>query len=595
MESQENLKGEEITALLEIARATNPSQVNGFVDSLSALAEHPIFKGYNLEPVDLQIIAILFESALEGNRVNTREILKALQISKPQYLSEIKRLIKLWQKGAIEIEGDPDLSHPQVYFQLSWRIQDELFSRIYPLDEDQEEEVMPYLCNREYIEDQLEWIRSLKEVRFPALRWRSRIHSDPERGLELRRLERVIARRLALTNILFPLEAFKKEHDLAREEGIIILYLLRAEIDKEDFVTVDELIEIVKGSCPTRLKPRLLFQKEAKLVREHLIRIKEQTPVSGGSTAEVVTLNERLRGELLGEKRRRKRKTNEVLDKNSLFDLITPRVSFDQVILPEKTANQITEILEINYGVASKLLRSWGIISNHQVRSTNPPLTMIFFGPPGTGKTLTAYAIASRLGRSVLTLDCSRIIDRWVGDSEKNVKKIFAEYSEISRKMKHSPILLLNEADQFLSCRITASHSVDLMNNKMQSIFLEEMERFSGILIATTNLIENIDSAFSRRFQVKVEFRRPAAEERIRLWKALIPANAPLSSNVDLKHLAEQYDLSGGQLSVVIRNAAVKAAKRGSSLSQEDFVLACEQEIAGNFDNRADRHVGFLI
>ncbi len=114
----------------------------------------------------------------------------------------------------------------------------------------------------------------------------------------------------------------------------------------------------------------------------------------------------------------------------------------------------------------------------------------------------------------------------YIGESEKNVRNIFDKYNEIKEQTKTEPILLLNEADQFLSSRSSGTgSSADKMHNQMQNIFLEQIERFDGILIATTNLLENLDKAFSRRFNYKIEFVKPNHEQRVELWKKLIPCS----------------------------------------------------------------------
>ncbi len=159
--------------------------------------------------------------------------------------------------------------------------------------------------------------------------------------------------------------------------------------------------------------------------------------------------------------------------------------------------------------------------------------------------------------------------------------------------MKNPPVLFLNEADQFLHRRINASKSADHMYNQMQNIFLEQLEQFKGVLIATTNLVENMDTAFSRRFHYKIEFKRPGPDERLRLWQVHIPEKAPLAEDVDLRYLAECYDLSGGQIAVVVRNAATKAARRGNKISLDDFIRACEVELTGNFDDKGRAIAGF--
>ena len=218
---------------------------------------------------------------------------------------------------------------------------------------------------------------------------------------------------------------------------------------------------------------------------------------------------------------------------------------------------------------------------------------MLFYCPPGTGKTLAANAIAYKLKRDIITFDCSKILSLWVGESEQNTRKIFDRYREITEGMKNPPVLLLNEADQFLHRRVNVVKSTDNMYNQMQNIFLEQMEMFEGILIATTNLIENMDSAFSRRFHHKIEFRRPEAEERFKLWQIHIPEKTPLADDVDLGYLSEHYDLSGGQIAVVVQNAATRAARRGDRIMMEDLINACDGEMMGNFDERAKMRVGF--
>ena len=127
----------------------------------------------------------------------------------------------------------------------------------------------------------------------------------------------------------------------------------------------------------------------------------------------------------------------------------------------------------------------------------------------------------------------------YVGESEKNVRKIFDDFKELSKKAKVDPILLLNEADQFLSSRTQGpGSSADKMHNQMQNIFLEQIEKFEGILIATTNLLGNIDKAFSRRFNHKIEFKKPGRKQRLRLWQFMLPEGADYDESFYMKELA---------------------------------------------------------
>jgi SpoVK/Ycf46/Vps4 family AAA+-type ATPase len=235
------------------------------------------------------------------------------------------------------------------------------------------------------------------------------------------------------------------------------------------------------------------------------------------------------------------------------------------------------------------LLKKWGIKNNDDFDAK-----IIFYGAPGTGKTLTAYSIAKELNKPILSLDASKILSMYVGESEKNVRRMFDEYYSICEKLKTKPILLLNEADQFLSTRTSASFSsADKMHNQMQNIFLEQLEKFDGFLIATTNLLETLDSAFSRRFDYKIKFEKPSFKERKRLWDIKLPKNAEYEKNFSTEILS-RYELSGAQIEVVIKNTALKTAlKKEPVFKVKDFTEEIEREQKNAFDSQNE--LGFKI
>jgi SpoVK/Ycf46/Vps4 family AAA+-type ATPase len=181
----------------------------------------------------------------------------------------------------------------------------------------------------------------------------------------------------------------------------------------------------------------------------------------------------------------------------------------------------------------------------------------------------------------------------YVGESEKNVRKIFDTYADLTRATKTEPILLLNEADQFLSSRSAGiGSSADQMHNQMQNIFLEQIEKFQGILIATTNLLENIDQAFSRRFNYKIEFKKPDQKQREMLWKMMLPKNAPYEEGFDVKQLAS-YPLTGGQINLIVKNTAYHVAARSDGTFRlEDFVEEIRKERSGSFEG--EKSMGFI-
>jgi SpoVK/Ycf46/Vps4 family AAA+-type ATPase len=212
----------------------------------------------------------------------------------------------------------------------------------------------------------------------------------------------------------------------------------------------------------------------------------------------------------------------------------------------------------------------------------------------GTGKTMTAVSLAKTLKRPILSFDCSKILSMYVGESEKNVRKIFDDFKSLSKKAKVEPILLLNEADQFLSSRTQGQgSSADKMHNQMQNIFLEQIEQFEGILIATTNLLDNIDKAFSRRFNYKIEFKKPGKKQRLQLWQYMLPEKADYEEGFDINKLSS-YELTGGQINLIIKNTAYKVAVRDESLFMlQDFFEEIAIELGSSFDG--GKSMGFKV
>ncbi len=180
--------------------------------------------------------------------------------------------------------------------------------------------------------------------------------------------------------------------------------------------------------------------------------------------------------------------------------------------------------------------------------------TCLFYGAPGTGKTESVLQIARQTGRDIMQVNISQIKSMWVGESEKNIKKVFDTYSALVDKQKVTPILLFNEADAIIGKRMeNTERAVDKMENSIQNIILQEMETLKGILIATTNLAQNLDKAFERRFLYKVKFSKPTTEAREHIWHTMLPE---LSAN-DIGVLAEKYNFSGGQIENIARHYTI--------------------------------------
>ncbi|MBR6963010.1 MAG: AAA family ATPase [Prevotella sp.] len=212
----------------------------------------------------------------------------------------------------------------------------------------------------------------------------------------------------------------------------------------------------------------------------------------------------------------------------------------------------------------------------------------LFYGGPGTGKTETAYQLARQTGRDIMVVDVPQIKSKWVGDSEKNIKALFDRYREQVKRAKLTPILLFNEADAIIGIRKQgAQNAVDKMENSIQNIILQEMEQLDGIMIATTNLTQNLDTAFERRFLYKIKFEKPTEEARAHIWHSMIP---DLSEH-DIHALASKYDFSGGQIENIARHYAISVILHGTSGDVLPMLIRhCDNE---RLDGARSSKIGF--
>lgn len=211
----------------------------------------------------------------------------------------------------------------------------------------------------------------------------------------------------------------------------------------------------------------------------------------------------------------------------------------------------------------------------------------LFYGTPGTGKTETALQIAKATNRAIMQVDISQTKSCWFGESEKKIKEIFDKYRQLCKDAEQTPILLFNEADAVLSKRKDVGTSnVAQTENAIQNIILQEMETLDGILIATTNLANNFDAAFERRFLFKVKFEKPTIEAKMNIWNNKLSWLTP----DDSKRLAETFDFSGGEIDNIVRKATMDELITGKHSSIEQLISLCSNE---RLENAERKKVGF--
>ena len=247
---------------------------------------------------------------------------------------------------------------------------------------------------------------------------------------------------------------------------------------------------------------------------------------------------------------------------------ITPKEMF----YPAEVGKQVVELSSFlsqeKYGDIHERMQQQGFRQS---------FACLFYGGPGTGKTETVYQLARRTGRPIMTVDVPQIKSKWVGESEKNLKALFERYRDAVNRCEVAPILFFNEADAIIGKRKSgAEYAVDKMENTLQNILLQEMENLDGILIATTNLEGNLDSAFERRFLYKIKFETPDATVRAKIWQEMIKD----LTEAEAEHLAKIFDFSGGQIENVARKYAISGILYGAGAKPrlEQLVDYCKSE-----------------
>lgn len=300
-----------------------------------------------------------------------------------------------------------------------------------------------------------------------------------------------------------------------------------------------------------------IFEGDHSFARHNIVRL---APVNPGESM--------LSGAITLSREYRHRFTTGVDSKptfNSEFParLIETRLDWGDLILPASTLEQLDEIKHwILHG--QRLLRDWEM--SHKLA---PGFTSLFHGPPGTGKTLSACLLGRHCGCDVYRVDLSMIASKYIGETEKNLAKVF-DMAENRRW-----ILFFDEADALFGKRTGVDDSHDRYANQEVSFLLQRIEEFHGVVILTSNLKANIDDAFLRRFHSVVNFPMPKPPERLRIWRGAFSPKTVLEPRVDLEAVARRYDLAGGTIMNVVRYSSLKA------ISRNDNVILLEDIEAG--------------
>ena len=366
-----------------------------------------------------------------------------------------------------------------------------------------------------------------------------------------------------------------KDYCLSPNDQMMVSFFCHRLVNKDDddirFGDIEDLFDNISDF--NRAKGELRTS-EHKLQEKKIV---EHRCVDGLADVTKYKLTEGAKRTLLAEM-----KINEAEEK--LADMLdASKLTQKQLFFPKDIQRQVEELGSFlqpeNYQKIQERMKEKGFRNG---------FACLFYGSPGTGKTETVYQLARQSGRNIMVVDVPQLKSMWVGQSEKNVKGLFDRYREQVKRAKLTPILLFNEADAIIGKRKSgAENAVDKMENSLQNIILQEMEQLDGIMIATTNLQQNMDKAFERRFLYKIKFEKPTEEARASIWHEMIPE----LNETDVQTLASKYDFSGGQIENIARHYAIDSILHGVNDDALAMLIThCDNE---RLDSREVRKVGF--
>ena len=247
---------------------------------------------------------------------------------------------------------------------------------------------------------------------------------------------------------------------------------------------------------------------------------------------------------------------------------IGSRYGWEDIVLPEDKLAQLREICShVTYRY--RVFGEWGF---DRKLSHGKGLSVLFAGPSGTGKTMAAAIMAQALQLDLYKIDLSGVISKYIGETEKNLARIFQE-AESS-----NAILFFDEADALFGKRTKVSDAHDRYANIETSYLLQKMEEYEGMVILATNLRENMDEAFTRRLRFIVEFPFPDAASRQQIWQRHFPHEAPVGADIDYAWLAKQFQITGGNIKNIVLNAAFFAAADGGVIGMEHVLCGARRE-----------------
>lgn len=371
-------------------------------------------------------------------------------------------------------------------------------------------------------------------------------------------------------------EGFCSEKKFDIYDKRVLLYFLYLEFHHimQNVCYLDELLELFDwdGSIFNRIRDNRHFREDAPLIKEGYIDMNMKRS-SGCARIEYSLMSKAV--DDITEVYNGRRTDSEDLSQQAIVEpcdigcLTEPVNGMDDVVLKDEARQQVIFLID---SLGNDRFQKLGLTPQ---LNKGQGLNFLFYGPSGTGKSMLAQAVAKYLKRKILMVEIPKITSRWFGDTDKNISKMFSTARE------KNAVLCFDEADTLLYNRSYASQEHDI---RFVNIMLQELDKFEGVAVLTTNMDSLLDPALERRVSLKVKFELPDIDMRQKMWRAHIPSGVSLAKDVNFKELARKYSFSGGY----IRNATMNALRKyalgnKSTLSMKDLVFAAEMEKSGMF------------
>ena len=381
---------------------------------------------------------------------------------------------------------------------------------------------------------------------------------------------------------IFVVEKIASRFDLGHYEKKVMLLFLHLDFCQFDSNerTALEVVSLLDpdSSLADRLKKTRHFSGNGPLIKNRIVRKRDSYSMNRGAYSlgnrarQIVSLA--LNGDEIDWD---KRSDMAVAKPDNVGYEKTPEHTLDTVVVKEEAKSSVRLFLD---AFKEDRLEKLGV---HEKIKKGRGLTFLFYGPPGTGKSMLAEAVADYVNRKILLVEYPKITSRWLGETDKNISKIFKTAKE------KSLVVIMDEADTLLCSRDYASQEHDI---RFVNIMLQELENYEGIVILTTNMDTLLDSALERRVALKLKFELPDVKKRSEIWKYHIPDSIELAKNVNFESLSNKYEFSGGNIKNAVLNAARRiAVGKGNILTMGDLVFGAELEREGMFSCRKKREV----